>query len=264
MISLIKRIISIPLTLLLTVTLFIFGFTYSYQQKFSAIEDASAKSISEKIDDFVESLDFSKVTDLWKEVFPDHGKTKDLIKFFVKSEDFEAIMIEYRSDYMAYLANKDSEKPVIDAEKVEAALQKSISKYNEKNNEELSLETSEETREVIAKALKVITTNKKVNKYLNFVYNRKYQSYALYASVILIIALAIVSHRKLKKYLGKPFIVNAVLFGIIHFLVNTEKIPYFKYLFPKSALYFKNIALIYLAIAVIFYLLVTIIKSKED
>lgn len=263
MISLVKRIISIPLTLLLTISLFVFGYTYSYQQKFSAIEDAEAKSISESIDEFVENIDFSKVTELWKNVFPDHSKTKELIKYFVKSAEFEEIMIDYRKNYMQYL-DKDAQKPVIDAQRVETALQNSITKYNEEHEESLSLDTSKETREVIASALAIITNNKKINKYLGFVYNPKYQTYAFYISVILIVLLAIVSHKRLKKYLGKPFVVNAILFGIIYFLINKEKLPYFKYIFPDSDLYFKNLALIYLSIAIIFYVVVGIIKARKD
>lgn len=252
-----KKVLSIIISIVFTISLFLATFFISMQQKISIFPEVKAFNGEVSIDD-IKDVNFDSLKDILKEEIVKEGYSSEIVDYIFEDERTVQYFDTYKDEYIGYLMG-NGEVPEVDTDLVSDILNDNIKRYNENNpNDVISIDVDKITNEVndaIKSVTEVVDNTPQVRSILDFLFNVNYQRYAIYVCLISIIVLIILSGLKALKYMGISFIINAVINIIILLVLKLSPISSIQdvlsNLYNGVVTYYIRFTIIYLIVGII-------------
>lgn len=251
-----KKVLSIIISIVFTISLFLATFFISMQQKISIFPEVKAFGAISIYD--IKDINFDSLKDILKDEMVKEGYSSEIVDYILEDERTIQYFDTYKDEYIGYLMG-NGVVPKVDTDLVSDILNDNIKRYNEDNpNDVISIDVDKITNEVngaINSVTEVVDNTPQVRSILDFLFNDNYQRYAIYLCLISIIVLAILSGLKALKYIGISFIINAVINIIILLVLKLSPISSIQdvlsNLYNGIVTYYIRFTIMYLIVGII-------------
>lgn len=264
-----KKVLSIIVSIVFTISLFLATFFISIQQKISIFPEVKAFNVEVSIDD-IKDVNFDSLKDILKDEIVKEGYSSEIVDYIFEDERTVQYFDTYKDEYIGYLMG-NCKVPEVDTDLVSSILNDNIKRYNEDNpNDVISIDVDKITNEVngaINSVTEVVDKTPQVRSILSFLFNENYQRYAIYLCLISIIVLAILNGLRALKYMGIGFGINAIINIIILLVLKLSPISsiqnFLSSLYNGVVTYYIRFTIIYLIGGIIAIVLGVKVNTKR-